>query len=75
MVNATIGSNHGHTLVVPEADVLAAADVTYDISGTSGHTHSVTIGGADFAVLAAGGSLTLESTDGSSHTHSVTVTC
>ncbi len=71
---ASIGTNHGHTLVVPAADVTAAADRTYSIRGASAHDHMVTITAADFATLAGGGTLSLESTS-SGHTHTVSVTC
>jgi hypothetical protein len=71
---ATIGTNHGHSLVVPIADVTAAADRTYSIRGASAHDHMVTITAAQFGMLADGATLSLTSTS-SGHTHSVTVTC
>lgn len=70
----TIAGNHGHTLVVSTADIAAAADKTYNIMGTSPHTHMVTITAAQFAMLAANTSITVVSTD-ALHTHSVTVAC
>ena len=74
---STIGGNHGHTLTVSTADVNAAADKTYDIMGSSPHTHSVTITAAQFQQLAAspGASITVTSSMGAAHTHEVTVTC
>jgi hypothetical protein len=72
--NVVIGANHGHTLVVPKTDVMAGADKTYDIQGTSPHSHTVTITAAQFAALAANMSVsTVSSLDG--HTHSIMVTC
>jgi hypothetical protein len=71
----TIGTNHGHVLTVPPADVAAGADQTYDIRGTSGHTHSVTITAANFATLAGGGTVMVTSSNGAAHTHAVTVIC
>lgn len=73
--DGVIGSNHGHTVEVPAADIAAGADVTYDIQGTSGHEHSVTVTAADFAMLAAGTAVTVESSNGAGHTHSVTISC
>ncbi len=70
---ATIGFNHGHSMQVSLADVSAAADETYDIRGSSGHTHSVTLTSADFNTLATTGSVTVTSTSGSGHTHPVTI--
>lgn len=72
---STIGSNHGHELTVPGADVAAGASRTYDIQGSSGHAHSVTLGAADFTVLRTSGSVIVTSTAGSGHTHMVTVRC
>lgn len=72
---ATIGTNHGHSLIVSPADIAAAAEKTYDIMGSSAHTHSVTLTAAHFATLAGGTMVMVVSTSGSSHTHSVTVRC
>ncbi|MBK6520344.1 MAG: hypothetical protein IPM79_16185 [Polyangiaceae bacterium] len=71
----TIGTNHGHELVVSEADVLAAADKIYDIQGSSGHGHQITITAAQFGMLAGGQQVMVTSTVGNDHTHQVTVTC
>src|SRR5690349_4620287 len=48
---ATIGTNHGHALVVPIADVTAGVAKTYSIQGGSGHPHTVMITAAMFAML------------------------
>ncbi len=71
----TIGTNHGHTLEVTQDDVTAGVDKTYDIQGSSMHTHSVTITAADFASLAGGGTVMVASSTGSAHTHQISVTC
>lgn len=71
----TIGTNHGHTLVVTKEEVVAAAAKTYDITGSSAHTHSITITAGQFATLASTGTLTVMSTAGGAHTHTVTVVC
>jgi hypothetical protein len=71
----TIAANHGHALEVPLADVVAAADVTYDIQGTSGHTHSVTLTADQFAMLQEGTPVAVTSTVGDGHSHEVTVDC
>ena len=73
--SATISANHGHVITVPLADVTAGVDVTYDIMGTSAHTHSVTLTAADFASLLAGMSVSVTSTEGDAHTHQVTLVC
>lgn len=72
-----IAGNHGHTMVVTMADVTAAADKTYDITGGGGHTHMVTVTAANFASLASNpnGSVMVNSTSAAAHTHAITVTC
>ena len=71
----SIGGNHGHTMEVSAADVEAGAEKTYDIQGSSGHPHSVTITADQFATLASELSLSVESTTDSGHSHTIMVTC
>ena len=71
-----ISSNHGHALTVSKADVSAGAEKTYDIMGTSGHKHTLTISAAQFAMLKANTSIMATSTASSDgHTHKVNVLC
>ncbi|KAB2878309.1 hypothetical protein F9K33_13760 [bacterium] len=72
--NVAIGGNHGHQLTVSKAAVAAAVEETYDITGSAGHTHFVTITAADFANLAANQQI-VKTSSASGHTHSVTVSC
>lgn len=72
-VLATIAANHGHALVVSRADLSAGEEKTYDITGSAGHAHSVTLRAADFDILREYGTLTVQSTTGSGHSHSVMV--
>jgi hypothetical protein len=79
-VNGTttqIASNHGHAITVSTADVMAGADKTYDITGTSAHMHSVTVTAANFASLMNNpdGSVMVTSTSGNGHTHTITILC
>lgn len=75
--SATISSNHGHTITVTANDVASGADKTYDIMGTSGHSHSVTITGAQFQSLQSNGngSIMVTSTSSAGHTHDIVVLC
>ena len=73
--SVTIAANHGHTLTVSMADVTAGTSRTYDIMGTSLHTHSVILTPAHFTMLAANQVVTVMSSDGSAHTHAITVRC
>lgn len=73
--STTIGTNHGHAVTVPGADVAAGVEKSYDIKGASGHPHTITITAAMFAMLKAGTPITVVSTNDANHTHSVTVSC
>jgi|APLak6261679142_1056127.scaffolds.fasta_scaffold00026_83 hypothetical protein len=72
--NNGITGNHGHSLMVPAADFGGSGDKTYDITGTSAHSHTITLTAAQRTTILAGTSLTVTSTS-SGHTHDVTVTC
>jgi hypothetical protein len=69
-----IGQNHGHVFQVSVAEVTAAVEKTYDLTGTASHSHSVTLAAGDFTRLRAGEVLRLPSTrDG--HLHRLLVRC
>ena len=72
---ASIGANHGHALVVSQAEVAAGVEKSYNIQGSSGHAHTVVVTAAMFATLKASRMVQTTSSTGSSHTHSITVTC
>lgn len=72
---ATIAANHGHQLVVTEQDVTAGADKTYDIAGSAGHPHMVTLTSGDFGMLQNGMTVMVTSTTDTMHSHDVTVSC
>jgi hypothetical protein len=73
--SATIGTNHGHTLTVSAADVAAGVEKTFQIQGSSGHPHTVTITAEQFAMLQQSQSITVTSSSDAGHTHKVTVAC
>jgi hypothetical protein len=73
--SSSISSNHGHTLTVSKADVLAGSEKTYNIKGTSNHPHTVTITSSQFSSLQSNQSITVTSSSDDAHTHSVTVRC
>ena len=73
--NASIGSNHGHSLTVSKTDVANGVEKTYAIAGSAGHDHDVTVTAADFTTLQTNNSVQVSSTSGNGHTHSVTVSC
>ena len=72
---ASIGGNHGHTLVVSQADLAAGVEKSYNIQGSSAHPHTVLVTSAMFTTLKSSRTLQTTSTSNSSHTHSVTVSC
>jgi len=61
-------------LAIPAADFVTPVQKTYDIMGSSGHTHSVTMTGAQLTSLKGGTPVTVTSTP-SGHTHDVTIVC
>jgi hypothetical protein len=71
----TIGDNHGHILVVSEADIAAGGNKSYDIQGTSDHPHTVTLSADDFAALGANNAIMTTSTFDDGHDHSILVAC
>jgi len=81
-INFEMGSRHPpgfrHSIEVPLADVMAAAEVTYDITGESPHPHFVTVTPAHFAMIAGGARVEIESTEDMGidlHSHTVTLFC
>lgn len=71
---ATISANHGHAVVVSEADVIAGVDKQYSIQGTSAHRHFITVTAAMFGKLRVGMPVEVLS-GGVTHRHTVTITC
>jgi hypothetical protein len=55
------------------ADVEAGTPRTYDISGTAGHSHTVSLSAADFSVLETTGSLIVTASTAEGHDHMVTI--
>ncbi|APR77672.1 Hypothetical protein A7982_03019 [Minicystis rosea] len=73
-VVSKIGQNHGHVLEVKPADVAAGVEKTYDLTGSAGHAHAVTLTADDFKAIRGGRILRKPSTrDG--HLHRLYVRC
>ena len=68
----SISSNHGHSAVIASAQLGASGGITLNIQGTSSHTHTVTLTGADLSVIAGNQRVAKESSNDASHTHTVT---
>lgn len=73
--SVNIQGNHGHTMTVSQADISAGTAKTYEIMGSSGHPHSVTLTAAHFQMLASNQMVSVTSGSGGGHTHTVVVRC
>src|SRR6476659_5616517 len=56
-VTPVIGTNHGHDLTVPLADVMAGVTKSYLLTTGNNHTHMVEITAENFAALKASGTV------------------
>lgn len=70
-----ISSNHGHTMTVSKADVMAGVQKDYNIQGSSAHPHTVTVTAAMFAMLQQNMQVTVKSSTDNGHPHDVTIKC
>lgn len=78
LVNGTsssISSNHGHDLAVPISDIEAGIPKDYNIGGSAGHDHTVSVSTDNFSQLKSNNSISVTSSSGDGHTHQVTVSC
>jgi hypothetical protein len=62
-------------LTIAAADLDSAVDKVYDIRGTAGHTHSVTLTVANLRLLKAGTAVTVTSSSEPGHSHQVQGSC
>ncbi|MFN0250551.1 MAG: hypothetical protein ACKV2T_26970 [Kofleriaceae bacterium] len=69
-----IGSNHGHALAIPIADVNAGAAQTYNLTGGA-HAHTLAISATQFTQIKNGQTLNIATSTGAAHTHMVTIMC
>jgi hypothetical protein len=72
--STNITANHGHVLVIPRADLDSTTSRTYDIQGSSAHSHSVTFSATQLAQLKTGQPVTVTSSL-NGHTHDVSGPC
>ncbi len=72
-----IAENHGHTLTIPKEDIDEAVEKTYELQGSSDHTHTITVTTQDYTALKNGSTMAVDiytSTD-NDHRHSVILLC
>ena len=69
--------NHTHPLTVPGSDVARSyQDAPYLLEdGGTGHTHTLTLSGYDWAYLQAGVTRTVDSSTDVNHSHPCDITC
>jgi hypothetical protein len=70
----TVGTNHGHAVMITGAVLSAGGGVTLDIQGTSSHPHQVTLTSAEVISIREGRRVSKESTPSPSGSHAHTVT-
>ena len=70
-----IAGNHGHELTVDAADLDGTMTKVYDIRGSAGHTHSVTLTVANLQSLKSGTAVTVTSSDEPGHSHAISISC
>jgi len=73
--SGTILENHGHVLLISQADILAAVPKVYNIQGGANHNHTVSLTAADFAQLALGNQVDKTSSFLQAHSHMVLIAC
>ena len=73
--SGTVLTNHGHTLLVPQADVMAGVQKNYNIQGNANHNHTVTVTASDFNQLALGNEVQTQSSFLMAHDHVVLIAC
>ena len=70
-----IQENHDHLLVIPDEDLVAGVEATYQTDGTSPHVHEVTITELLFEALSRAEAITAELMETEGHVHPVEVRC
>ena len=70
-ITGTVGTNHGHAVVITSAQLDAGNSVTLGLSG-GGHGHSVTLSAAQVSNVASGLQVQASSSSASGHSHGVT---
>lgn len=72
---SSIGTNHGHTLLVSKSDVQSGSTKQYSIAGVAGHDHNVTVTAENFNQLKSNQQIRMNFSNTNDHIHSITVSC
>jgi hypothetical protein len=70
-----ITGNHGHSVMIPAADLDSMVPMTYNIQGTADHNHTITLTPAQLQDIKAMTAESVLSSTTLSHNHEVTVNC
>jgi hypothetical protein len=68
----TISANHGHTATITGAQLTAGGDLTIQLTQGDGHTHSVSLTGAEVVQIRGNQRVSKESSSTAGHSHTVT---
>jgi hypothetical protein len=68
----TISDNHGHTATITGAQLTAGGDLTVQLTTGNGHTHSVSLTGAEVVQIRGNQRVSKESSSTAGHSHTVT---
>lgn len=71
VIVADVSQNHGHSLEIPVADIMAGTERQYVTGGTTGHCHVVTLTADHFATLRAGGEVRVVSCNNTEHEYAL----
>lgn len=74
-VNGIVSANHGHVAFVSDAQINAADNISLDISGNAGHSHTVDLTGGELMQIGNGQRVVKTSTVSQvtgTHSHNVT---
>jgi hypothetical protein len=68
----TISANHGHTATITGAQLTAGGDLAVELTTGNGHTHSVSLTGAEVVQIRGNQRVSKESSSTAGHSHTVT---
>lgn len=68
-------ANHGHVLLIPEADLNSSTARSYSIQGSAPHNHTVTLTSTQLAALKAGQTVAVTTSTDATHSHDMSGAC
>lgn len=71
----SISANHGHALIIPVADVDSMVNMTYNITGTADHSHTIVLTPAQLQSIKTRTAVQINSSSDVGHFHEVVVNC